>query len=661
MRRFRRTNSPLPGRKPKPWTPLEVSLIALSLLLIVFPLYAEVYRWVNPSIAPAAPLGQRVTAVPSDVTQPPATQPPAPTNTPDPGLPTNTPDPGLPTNTPDPGLPTNTPDPGLPTNTPDPGLPTNTPDPSLPTNTPDPGATQPPATQPPGEPTATSTPFVGEPPLTVEKIASVSSAGRGQEFNYVISVFSNSDTPRSVQVQDDIAAELEVLSATASNGTCTVGDPVSCQVSVQRGQPASINIGVRVRDTATPGTSVSNRGLAQDDANNTAASDAVSVEITDQVEPPPAPTTPPGEPTNTPDPGQPTTPPGEPTTPPGQPTTPPEPPEPTTPPRDDDDDDDDDDDGGSEPAPPPAPTSPPPPPLPPAPQPVPQPPAPAPQPPVQQPPAATAPIATAVPPGANATATQEAEATATAQIPTATPTPDPDIFFRMASDWGSAFPDQEVNYVIALRNVQPSDGRVLSEVNVASTLPSNLEVIGAQSDAGVDPDVSGNTVSLELDELRPGEGIEIAIQTRIDADVEIGTRLVAQAELNHEGLELPAFSNVVTVLVVGIAPLDAQSTITSTATITDTAVTTATVVAETPTMTVEPTDDATTADTDTTVEPTEATSPEPTEVPEVAGGGTEDSETLPATNAGIPFLGFTLLGATLMVRTVRIRRDQSRI
>ncbi|NOK64210.1 MAG: hypothetical protein GFH27_549323n51 [Chloroflexi bacterium AL-W] len=632
MRRFRRTNSPLPGRKPKPWTPLEVSLIALSLLLIVFPLYGEVYRWVNPSIVPAAPLGQRVTAVPSEVTQPPATQPPGATNTPDPGLPTNTPDPGLPTNTPDPGLPTNTPDPGLPT------------------NTPDPGATQPPATQPPGEPTATSTPFVGEPPLTVEKIASVSSAGRGQEFNYVISVFSNSETPRNVQVQDDIAAELEVLSASPSNGTCTVGDPVSCQVSVQRGQPASVNIGVRVRDTAAPGTSVSNRGLAQDDANNTAASDAVSVEITDQVAPPPNPTTPPGQPTTPP--GQPTTPPGQPTTPPGQPTTPPAPDPP--PPRDDDDDDDDD--GGSEPAPPPAPTSPPPPPLPPVPPPQPAPPAPAPQPPI-----ATVPVATAISPGADATATQAAEATATAQIPTATPTPDPDIFFRMASDWGSAFPDQEVNYVIALRNVQPSDGRVLSDVNVSSTLPSNLEVIAAQSDVGVDPNVAGNTVSLALDELRPGEGIEIAVQTRIDADVEIGTRLVAQAELNHEGLELPAFSNVVTVLVVGVAPLNAQTNITSTATLTTTTATAATVGTETPTLTVELTEtptatgDVTTEDTDTTAEP------EPTDVPAPAGGATEDSDTLPATSTGIPFLGFTLLGATLMVRTVRIRRDQSRI
>src|SRR5215211_39890 len=62
MQRFvRRKNRPQPGRGPARWTVWEIALMALSLLLIIFPLYAEGYRWLNPLAVPAAPLFQRVT------------------------------------------------------------------------------------------------------------------------------------------------------------------------------------------------------------------------------------------------------------------------------------------------------------------------------------------------------------------------------------------------------------------------------------------------------------------------------------------------------------------------------------------------------------------------------------------------------------------------
>src|SRR5215212_689298 len=62
MQRFvRRKHRPQPGRGPARWTGWEIALMALSLLLIVFPLYAEGYRWLNPLIVPAAPLLQRAT------------------------------------------------------------------------------------------------------------------------------------------------------------------------------------------------------------------------------------------------------------------------------------------------------------------------------------------------------------------------------------------------------------------------------------------------------------------------------------------------------------------------------------------------------------------------------------------------------------------------
>jgi hypothetical protein len=46
------------GRAPARWTFYELALIALSIALIVFPLYAEVYRWVYPAFVPAAPRAQ---------------------------------------------------------------------------------------------------------------------------------------------------------------------------------------------------------------------------------------------------------------------------------------------------------------------------------------------------------------------------------------------------------------------------------------------------------------------------------------------------------------------------------------------------------------------------------------------------------------------------
>src|SRR3954454_12225286 len=62
MQRFvRRKNRPQPGRGPARWTGWEIALMALILLLIVFPLYAEGYRWLNPLIVPAAPLLQLAT------------------------------------------------------------------------------------------------------------------------------------------------------------------------------------------------------------------------------------------------------------------------------------------------------------------------------------------------------------------------------------------------------------------------------------------------------------------------------------------------------------------------------------------------------------------------------------------------------------------------
>ena len=590
QRLFRRRNQPPPirGRAPARWTAWEIALITISLLLIVFPIYTEAYRWLNPQIVPAAPALQRETFTPIPS-----------------GSPVSTP-------TPPPGA-TATP-------TPPPGA-TATP-------TPLPGATATPTPLP----TATPTPFIGEPPLTVSKVASVASAGIGEQFSYSISVFSNSAAPRQVIVRDTINAQLEIIGTpSASNGSCSVsGNTVTCNVSARSGEPATITINVRVRSTATPGARISNQAIASDanDPGTTASSDEAIVEITSQVVVPtatgqvpptntigpgtPPPTSPP-PPTNTVGPG---TPPPTSPPPPGQ-------PQPTEPPRQQ-----------------PQPTTPPRPPLPPTPAPgQPLPPTPAPG----QPPRATP-----RPGSARATPTPAATAVAPTPVTPTVPTPEPGLFFRMASDWGSAFPGQEVNYVIAVVNTRSSGA--LRELRIVSVMPANLEVRSASSDAGIDPTVAGNEVSLKLDALQPGKGVEIAIATRIKDTVAAGTRIVSQAQLTTIDLPRPAYSNIVTVLVVGAAP--PQVTAPPQAT---TAVPAA---SAPPTATATPAPMATAT---TAPSATPAATPTAAPTPGPAGAAPQSTAPLPATSSGVPIFGFALLGMTLMLRTYRLHRAQSRL
>jgi uncharacterized repeat protein (TIGR01451 family) len=228
----------------------------------------------------------------------------------------------------------------------------------------------------------------------------------------------------------------------------------------------------------------------------------------------------------------------------------------------------------------------------------------------------------------------------------------------MNSDWGSAFAGQEVIYAIAVRNTRAAGA--MRNVQITSDFPANLEVLEDSSDRG-DPMVAGNLVTLRLDALQPNEGVEIVIKTRIKEGVANGTRIISQAELTFEGLTLPAHSNIVTVLVVAPAQIQAQTQVAvgpglqATAAVTATATTTA---APTQTSTTAPT---TAAPTQTSTTAPSATAARPT-VTAVAGAPTRPgSPALPSTSTGVPIFGFALLGMTLMVRTVRVHRAQSRI
>jgi uncharacterized repeat protein (TIGR01451 family) len=213
----------------------------------------------------------------------------------------------------------------------------------------------------------------------------------------------------------------------------------------------------------------------------------------------------------------------------------------------------------------------------------------------------------------------------------------------MASDWGSQFVGQEINYVIAFRNTRTSGA--ITNVVISSGLPENLEVLEAKADRG-DPQLQGNALTLKLDSLQIDQGVEIAVRTRVKDGVQVGTRIVSQAEAIFDGLPLPLHSNVVTVLIVGTElgpalPLIQGGTPSATASPSATS---------TPlTSTATPTAAPTTAPT-ATATAVAAASP--------AGVGTAP---LPATSQGIPISGFLLFGLTLLLRTVRLHRAQSRI
>jgi hypothetical protein len=238
--------------------------------------------------------------------------------------------------------------------------------------------------------------------------------------------------------------------------------------------------------------------------------------------------------------------------------------------------------------------------------------------------------------------TSAAPAASPTAVPTATPV-DTGTFFRMASDWGSAFTGQEVNYVIAFRNTRTSGE--LTNLVITSALPEYLTVLERKSDRG-DPQAQGNQITLRLPSLAAGQGVEIAVRTKIKDDVQVGTRIVAQAQASYDGLALPLNSNLVKVLIVGsefgpALPAQAQAT-------------------AAPSATTAPT--ATTAPSPTSA-PTATNAPAATIAPTRApAGGTDMSKApLPETSSGVPIFGFALFGFTLLLRTVRLHRAQTRI
>jgi hypothetical protein len=253
------------------------------------------------------------------------------------------------------------------------------------------------------------------------------------------------------------------------------------------------------------------------------------------------------------------------------------------------------------------------------------------------------------------------------------------------SDWGSAFPEQDVVYTLILRNNRPTtddQSGTLRNVLVRSSMPRNLVIKGASADRGSDPTIAGNEITYKIGSLKAGEAIEIQVYTMIKEGVDIGTILVAQGELLYDDLRRPMLSNIATVNVVGqiqeqtVAmaaspnPYPSPTTTTDAPTTTTDAPTTTTDAPTTTTDAPTTTTDAPTTTTDTplaaatnTMVAQVATSYATTEtkrntVP-IAPDGTFIP--LPATSTGVPLAGLLLLGLTMFTRTVRLHRARERI
>ncbi|NTU79564.1 MAG: hypothetical protein HGA45_09200 [Chloroflexales bacterium] len=677
------------GRGPARWTPWELALIIVSVLMIAFPLYAGANRLVFPPVAPAQELTPPAASPTDDPVFPPTEPPPPPTDTPLPP-PTDTPQPAA-SDTPQPAA-SDTPQPAAsdtpqpPTSTSDSTVeqgptrtPTNTPivTPATATNTtvvtPATATSTPPAGTPP---TATSTSPAGTPPtatntvgpvtgVRVFKVASRSEVAPGQQFSYSISVITGNSVDGQVTLEDTVDSRLVLQGVSTGSGSCsTSGQSVSCNLTIRDVNPASITLQVQVRSDVAAGTVITNVASAAG-----VSSSQASVLVTGAATPVPTVTGTP--PTSTPVPTVTGTPPtSQPTSPP---TSQPVPPSPTTS-RDDDNDNDNGDSGGQAesrprdtevPVAPPAPPTPNPNALPTEP----------PTPggivaPAVRPTAAVRP--TRVPLGPTNTPSNlipilDVTASPAAISPTTSAgiSSGGEIFFRLASDWGSVYPGQQINFTLAVRNTRPPAAGGANDVrnlSVRSVLPDNLEVLGTDADRGQDPARNGNEVSYSLPLLQPGEGVEILIASRVKPSVTPGTILVTQGQLTYDGLSQGLFSNIVTVQVVGNAQQTAAPR-TATVGIAATsgtaypapATSTATAGVATATATIRPTGPTTTA-VPTSAQPTVAPSvtpfvyqPQPPPAP------------LPNTEAGVPFIGILLLGMTLLTRTWRLHRAKERI
>jgi len=114
-------------------------------------------------------------------------------------------------------------------------------------------------------------------PIRVVKLASASVVDPGEAFRYSISLFTSDTVPVAVTLEDVLDSNLEVVRASATNGSCSTGQTVTCSVTIQDAAPAIVTIQVRVR-AATPFGTVTNQARANA-GDRSSASEVISVQV----------------------------------------------------------------------------------------------------------------------------------------------------------------------------------------------------------------------------------------------------------------------------------------------------------------------------------------------------------------------------------------------
>ena len=464
------------------------------------------------------------------------------------------------------------------------------------------------------------------------KLVSLNEVAVGQPFRYTIWVATTSSTTQTVTLEDPLDANLELLEVSNTTGSCSTAQIVRCTLETRSDEPAVVSIQVRVRTGVAPTTIITNRATA-----NGVSSAMISVRVNEWImltatPPSPTATLPTTLVPTTVTPGV-TLPPATPTIPIAPPTEPPieeEEPLPTA---------------TFTSTPSPSPTS--------TPQPS----------PTLLPPTLTA---TTAPPARRPTTvtvrpllpaaeplTPTATLTPTVAATTSATTEVEAIFFWAASDWGSAYPEQQVGFTFIVQNSRPTEptgANDLTDLQLTGRLPNNLELLGTSANRGSDPQLRGQDVVHYLDRLRPGESLELSMMTKIRPQVAAGTLLIAQGQLSYAGLDQARFSNIVAIQVVSARPPAEALLMQIAAAYPEPATPTASPLP--PTATAPP--PTLTATLVATVAPTPSTAP--LAVPPPA-----QPTPLPQTRGMLPLVGMLLLGSTLFTRTLRLHRARGRL
>jgi hypothetical protein len=111
---------------------------------------------------------------------------------------------------------------------------------------------------------------IGTAPLSLEMRVGVATADPGAEIQFELAVGS-ANPANTIQTRSFISGPAEVIGASASGGSCAVGNPVVCKWALNGGS-GSATIVARVAADALPGATVSVQTLAQDSSQSTAAS-----------------------------------------------------------------------------------------------------------------------------------------------------------------------------------------------------------------------------------------------------------------------------------------------------------------------------------------------------------------------------------------------------